>query len=85
MPTVDSMTHQKTPNSLTNLNVELYWDSKKARVLFRGIAGVGRKYEGVTRQAIEKGWPILIEALGLETKEDADRARKEIRRRLKPR
>ena len=47
---------------------------------FKKIAGM-RGYN-VTRQRSEKSWPALVKLLGLDTKADTDRIRKQVRKRL---
>lgn len=76
--------HKEAIQFLAKLKIEPYWDSASNRPLFRGIAGVNRRYKGVTRQSIEKGWPLLINTLGLNSREDTDQVRQEVRSQLKP-
>ena len=47
---------------------------------FRKIAGM-RGYN-VTRQKSEKSWPALVKLLGLNTRADTDRIRKQVRKLL---
>jgi len=64
-------------NLLVRLKVEVVWNGGPK---FKKIAG--RSGYNVTNQWIERGWPLLVGLLKLNTKEDTDRIRREVRRRL---
>ena len=64
-------------NFLVRTRLETVWKDGPA---FKKIAGM-RGYN-VTRQRSEKSWPALVKLLGLNTRADTDRIRKQVRKRL---
>ena len=62
---------------LARMKLEPVWRDGPA---FRKIAGM-RGYN-VTVQKSEKSWPTLVKLLGLNTRADTDRIRKQVRKRL---
>jgi hypothetical protein len=65
-------------NFMVRTNLEPFWSG--CEPMFKKIAG--RRGYNVTRQSREQIWLRLIELLGLYTRVDTDRVRKEVRKRL---
>ena len=63
---------------LVRMSLEPIWNEGPS---FKKIAN--RPGYRVTRQSREQIWPMLIELLGLRTKADTDRVRKEVMTRLR--
>jgi hypothetical protein len=76
------MKYQEALDLAVRLGVVPYWDTQQLRVLFRKRATKKVAYN-VTRQSQEVVWPLIINALGLNSRENTQRVRQIITERLR--
>lgn len=76
------MKYQEALDLVVRLGIVPYWDTQQVRVLFRRRATKKVAYN-VTRQAQEVVWPLIISALGLNSRENTERVRRIITERLR--